>query len=421
MLPLAPVRAQQRSVTLAEAIDLAVRADPTVVQAEGSARNAGATVRSAWGSFLPTVSSGVSYGKSFSQLPSRTDPITGEVITGGATSGSLGLQASASIPIFTGFSRGAQLSAARAGVTAADADLADARARSGLAVSNQFILVLETADRLRALEDAIRRAEEKFAIATAKLATRAGTISDSLTAVVDLTRARTSVLNQQRTLTEAEATLARLIGMEGRVSAVRDTSLFQTAALPDTTSLLAEALSQSPAVVRAEARFRSARANVGIYRANYWPSITLSGTTSMSGSSQSSYDLLNARSFNVGLRWDLFNGFRRERDLIQANANRDLAESQAADTRRAVGASLTTWLAALRTAEQRIALTTQGLEAARANARVQTERYRLGTIGITELNQAQDALNVAESDAINARYDYLRARAQIEAILGRRL
>jgi outer membrane protein TolC len=86
-----------------------------------------------------------------------------------------------------------------------------------------------------------------------------------------------------------------------------------------------------------------------------------------------------------------------------------------------VAASLTTQLSALSIAEQRIALATQSLEAARATARVQTERYRLGSIGIVELNLAQDALSNAETEAINARYEYLRAKAQIEAILGRSL
>ena len=37
------------------------------------------------------------------------------------------------------------------------------------------------------------------------------------------------------------------------------------------------------------------------------------------------------------------------------------------------------------------------------------------------LNLAQDALSTAETDAVNARFDYLRARAQIEALLGRGL
>jgi len=421
--PAAPaiLSAQQRAVTLSQAIELAGRADPLVVQAEGTTRAADAAVRVAWGSFLPALTSGANYGKSYSALPSRTDPLTGEVITGGVTQGSLSLSATASIPIFTGFRRGADLSAARAGSADADAAFVDAKAQSALRTTNQFITALQSADLLRAQQDAIRRAEEKLAIATAKIATRAATISDSLTAVVDVSRARAQLLSQERALTEAEATLARLIGLDGRVSAVPDTSLFELTPIADTAALFDEAETQSPAVVRAEARVRAAQARVGSSKSYYWPSLTLGANTSLNGSSQSSYELSNTRGFTVGVSWQLFNGFQRERTLVQAHADADYAVSAAADARRDVASRLITQLAALRIAEDRIRLTAQSLDAARANVRVQTERYRLGTIQITDLNLAQDALSSAEQDAINARYEYLRARAQIEAILGRKL
>jgi outer membrane protein len=421
VVPLAAASQQQRSVTLAEAIALAVRADPAVVQAEGSARLAGASVRSTWGEFLPRIGSTATYGKSFSSLPSRTDPLTGEVISGNVTTGSLNVGANASLDLFTGFRRGADLNAARANLSDADASLADARAQSALRTSNQFIQTLQTADLVRVQQDAIRRAEDKLAIANAKLATRAATIADSLGAVVDVARARAQLLTQQRNLTEAEATLARLVGFDGRVSAVADSSLFQVTVVSDTAALMTEAMSRSPAVISAEAKVRSARAQVGIYKSVYWPSLLLSGSTSLNGSSQSSYDLSSTRGFNLGVSWNLFNGFVRERNLVQAHANHDAAQATAANARRVVGAGLTTQLAALSIAEQRIALTAMSLDAARASARVQTERYRLGSIGIIELNLAQDALSNAETEAINARYEYLRAKAQIEAILGRQL
>jgi outer membrane protein TolC len=417
----AGVHAQQRVVSLAEAIALAAKADPLVVQAEGATHKADASARVAWGSFLPTINTRANYGKSFSALPSRTDPLTGEVITGGETLGSLSLSADAQIPIFTGFRRGAELSAARADVVSFDAALADAKAQAALRITNQFTSALQSADLVRAQQDAVRRAEEKFAIAAAKIATRAATISDSLTAVVDLSRARAQLLTQQRTLIEAEATLAKMIGIDGTVSASPDSSLFMITPVADTTALLGEAMSRSPAVVRADAGLRAAKARVASSKSYYWPTLTLSGSSSLNGSSPSRYDLSNTRGFSLGLSWQIFNGFVRERSLVQAHADADYALATAADTRRDIGSRLITQLAALRTAEQRIALTTQSLEAARANARVQTERYRLGTIQITELNLAQDALSTAEQDAINARYDYLRARAQIEAILGRRL
>ncbi|HEV8150412.1 MAG TPA: TolC family protein [Gemmatimonadales bacterium] len=420
-IPLGAARAQQRSLTLAEALELAQRADPSVVQAEGTARTAGAAVRAAWGEFLPRISSGANYGKSFSALPSRTDPITGQVLGGNVTTGSLGLTASASIDLFTGFRRGANLSLNRANVTDADASLADARAQAALRTTSQFLQVLQSADLVRVRQDAIRRAQDKLAIANAKLATRAATIADSLQAVVDVSRARSQLLQEQQGLIAAQAALARMVGLDGQVSASSDSSLFRLVAVGDTATLMAEAMARSPTVVKASAKVRSARASVGINKAGYWPSLALSGSTSLSGSSTTNYDLLSGRGFSLGLSWNLFDRFARERNLVQAHANLEAAQASEADARRGVSAGLTTQLGALGVAEQRIALATQSLEAARANARVQTERYRLGSISIEQLNQALDALSAAETEAVNARYDYLRAKAQIEAILGRSL
>jgi outer membrane protein len=421
VLPWSPLWAQQRAVTLAEALELAQRNAPAVVQAQGNARAAGAGVRSAWGEYLPRLTASSSYGSSFSEGPARIDPITQQVISGNTTNSSLGLGATASVELFTGFRRGADLASARATVTEADATVAYEQSQSALQTTNQFLAALQSADLVRVRQEAIRRAQEKVAIANAKLATRAATIADSLQAVVDLTNARLRLLSEERSLTEAEANLARFVGLDGRVAAQPDSSLFAVVTLPDTAALMTEATTRAPAVVRSEARVRSARTSLAMVRSTYLPNITLSGTTNFNGNGSSNYSLFNYRSINFGLNWTLFNGFARERDMAQRRATLDANAASAADARRQVSAALITWLEALRTAEQRVSLTAQSLEAARASARVQTERYRLGSISIEQLNQAQDALSSAETEAVNARYDYLRARAQIEAILGRKL
>ncbi|NOT07260.1 MAG: TolC family protein [Gemmatimonadales bacterium] len=412
---------QQRSVTLAEAIQLAEKAAPNVVQALGTVRATGAGVRAAWGEYLPRLSTNASYGSSFSDGPSRTDPITGEVIPGGSSSSSLTVGASGSIDIFTGFRRGASMSSAKANRTDAEAALAFERAQSALTTTNQFLQALQGADLVRVRQDAIRRAQEKLAIANARLSTRGVTIADSLQAVVDLTGTRLQLLNDERALTEAEANLARYLGLDGRVAAVTDSSLFRTVTIADANELMAEAMERSPQVIRAVAAVRLARANLGLTRSAYFPAITLSGSTSYGGSDRNSYNLFNNRSVNLGVQWQLFNGFARERDMTTRRASLEAAEAREADARRQIGASLTTYLAALRTAQERTTLTQQNLESARASAQVQTERYRLGSIGIVELNAAQDALSRAETDAVSARYDYLRAKTQIEATLGRTL
>jgi outer membrane protein len=413
--------AQQRAVTLAEALVLAEQNAPAVVTARGNVRSSGAGVRAAWGSFLPTLSTSGGYNISTSDGPSRTDPLTGEIISGNQSSKSLSLGGSASLDLFTGFSRGANLSSAKASRTEAEAVLVFEQSQSALNTTTRFLEALQGADLVRVRSDAIRRAEEKLAIANAKLATRATTIADSLQAVVDLTRSQLQLLTDERNLAAAEANLARLVGMDGRVVAVSDSSLFRIAAIGDTAALMAEAQDRAPSVIRAESQVRSARANVSIFRANYLPRVSVSSGTSWGGSDRNDFTLFNSRRVDLSFSWALFNGFGRERDLVIRQVALDAALSREADERRRVGAELTSQLAALSAAEQRARLTALNLETARATVRVQTERYRLGSINIEQLNQAQDALSNAESDAVSARYDYLRAKAQIEAILGRTL
>jgi outer membrane protein TolC len=59
--------------------------------------------------------------------------------------------------------------------------------------------------------------------------------------------------------------------------------------------------------------------------------------------------------------------------------------------------------------------------AATEDLRVVQERYRLGAATIVDVLTSQEALSQAEVDAVSARFNYLRAKAQIEALVGRSL
>src|SRR2546422_9873598 len=74
----APVAAaQQVEVTLQEAVRRALDVQPAMVQARGDQRNAGASTRSAFGAFLPSVSTGASAARS---NVGRIDPTTGRPV-----------------------------------------------------------------------------------------------------------------------------------------------------------------------------------------------------------------------------------------------------------------------------------------------------------------------------------------------------
>jgi outer membrane protein len=412
---------QQRVITLADAIRLAERVQPDVVRAEADVRTAGARRRSAWGAFLPSLSASSSASDFFSEGASRIDPVTGLLTSGNSSNRSVSTSLAASIDLFTGFRRSAEIRAARANESAADASLIDARFQQRLTTTNQFLDALAGAQLLRVRETSVRRAEEQLKVAVAKLRAGSATRSDSLRSLVTLGSARLDQLTTQTDLAAAEANLARLIGETGRVRAADDSAFYAVLPALDTQALRVEAESRSPRVQSAMASTTAARATARASRSTYWPSLTLAANTGWNGSRVNDYDLLNQRQVSLSLRWNIFDGFDRELAIAQREADLDVAEANASDARRGVQADLELRLAELEAARTRIEITQTSVAAAREDIRVQQERYRLGASTIVDVLTSQEALNQAEVDVVNARFDYLRAKAQLEALIGRNL
>jgi outer membrane protein TolC len=223
---LAPLRlaAQDRAVTLADAIKLAQRTQPSVVQAQGQVETSAAQRRSAWGAFLPSLTASSSASDFFSEGASRIDPLTGQVLSGNTTNRSLNGSLRASVDLFTGFRRGAELKAARAGQTEAEAGLVDAKFAQDLATTNQFFDALSAAQLVGVRESSVRRAEEQLKVSVAKLHAGSATRSDSLRSLVTLGSTQLDLIQAQTDLATAEAGLARLVGETGRIRALDDSS-----------------------------------------------------------------------------------------------------------------------------------------------------------------------------------------------------
>jgi outer membrane protein len=297
----------------------------------------------------------------------------------------------------------------------------DARFQQALTTTNQFLDALASRQLVTVRETSVRRAEEQLKTSIAKLRAGSATRSDSLRSRVTLGSAQLDLIRAQSDLAAAEAGLARLIGETGRVRALDDSAFYRIVEPPDTAALRTEAEAKSPRIQSASADADAARAGLKASRAAYWPSLALSVNTAWNASRSADYEFFNQRSLNLGFQWNLFNGFQRELAIAQQAASVDLAEATAADEHRAVGAELTARLAELEAARSQVEITQTSVVAAEEDLRVQQERYRLGASTIVDVLTSQEALNQAEVDVVVARFDYLRAKASLEALIGRKL
>jgi outer membrane protein TolC len=415
------LEAQQRVVTLDEARRLASQIEPGVVTAQGAVRNAEAQVRSAKGAYLPSLNASSNGASVFTEGPPRINSSTGEIVGGNTTQKNVGMGLNASLDLFTGFRRGADSRTAKATRAASEAGLADARYGAILNVTTQYFLTLAAQQLVRVREASVQRANEQLQISVAKLQAGSATRSDSLRSVVTLGTTTLDLVNAQADVAATQAELARQIGENGRVAAADDSSFYVVNTNVDTAALHEEVVASSPKVQSADAAAAAARASLKSSQAAYWPTVALSGSTNWAGTSNRDYQLFNQRQLAIGVNWNLFNRFVREQTIDNRISAVDAAEATAADTRRQVGSSLTAELAQLDAAVLKIQITQTSVAAAQEDLRVVGERYRLGAATILDVLTSQEALTQAQVDAVTARFDYVRAKAQIEALIGRDL
>ena len=411
-----PLAAQQLEVTLPEAVRRALDVQPAVVQARGAVTTAGWQKRVAYGAFLPTVT----LNSSASRQNAATVGGIGVQIAPGTYTYNTGL--TASIDLFTGFKRLANYKNADATEDANDAGLTNERYLVTAATAQLFYTALANDELVRVAQAQLQRAQEERQISVNKFQAGAATRSDTLTSTVDLGNAQLALLQAQANLATAQGALARQIGEDGPVRAVPDS---QFPAPPDTTGLRGTALQRAPAVAQATAQERAASASVWASRSAYWPSLFASYSTSSQGLTKpwDGFDATNKNlnRLQIGLSWTLFNGFQREQAVAQSSVSLDDARAQTADARRQLSAQLTQQLAATFTAHAQIGITGTNVAAAAEALRVQQERYRLGAATLLDLLTAEANLTQAQVNQVQARYNYLIARVQVEALVGHAL
>lgn len=413
--------AQEHTITLEEAIKLARQAQPSVVSAQGNVQSAAAQYRTTWGAFIPTVNFNTSYGTSYSNGPSRVNQITGEVINGKSFAQSISNSISGSVDLFTGFRRTAQMSAARSNEAAAEAGLVNAAYQATLTAQQAFFTALAATELVRVRQLSVRRAQEQLAVSINKLKAGSATRSDSLRSLVTLGQEQLQLLTAQTAVATAEANLGRVVGLNGRVRALPDSAYLRMTEVPDTSVLRDAAENSAPQVRAAEAEATAAQAGVKASKSAWWPQLNLSGRYSYNGNNSQDYQFFDSRSATLALTFPIFNGFQRDLSIVSAQSSAAAASATAADTRRQVDASLTARLAELESARGQIDIATTSLSAATEDLRVNQDRYRLGVATIVDVLSSQEALSQAEVDVIQARYNYVIAKAQIEALIGRSL
>ena len=461
-------------LTLEEAQTLARRNNPLLQQTLNNRSTAVAARRSAYASLLPSASVGLS--GSFRE--------GGQTFFQGQTFGASNDVRQSSYGLDLNWSLNAsklmEPRVAQATVNAVEADINGASQQLRAQVSQKYLDVLAAQARAELQDSLVRTNQVQLDLARARQAAGAATILEVRQAEVAFGTQQVAAIRAHNEVEVEKLRLFELLGVT-QPSNVQLTSRFAVAAPTFTLdSVLALAQRRNPALEAYRSRETVASTTYRQAQSQYTPTLSVStgwsGYTSALTNTDALIDQRRAQTVagqascmdeqtirtNAGLTpnmdcsqivftddmarairaendrypfdftkdpWSIsasislpiFDGLQRERRVQEAAAQRadarHLVRAQELSVRQTVTAAYLTLTTSVRAVE----LQQANSASARDQVTLVEERYRVGAASYVELSDARAAYERAETDRINAIYDYHRAYAALESAVGRPL
>jgi outer membrane protein len=467
-----------RTLSLAQAIELAQRNNPNWLSTRNDQDVADWQVRESYASLLPSVNA-----RGFAAYQEPGVQRFGAIDIGGGSTDYLYSGYALSMNWnFDGNSM-FQTASARANRESTQARIRSEAFNLESQVTLQYMAALRARDGVDVTRRQLDRAQQNLELATVRAETGAVAAVDAKQAQVERGRAEVAFIRAEQLYRTEKLRLTEALGVElgADVELVTDAEPFEPTW--ELAELLDQALTAHPSLRSAQAREAAGRASVRQAKSAYFPSFNVStaiqgqatevlnqdfliGQTERSlQGAREECEFLNAVSaglsrplagypkacgptaltdvqrqqllsrnevfpfdftknpltLNLSVSLPIFNGLATQRQLEVAQAGaQDAVEARRAEELR-VKTALTEAHGNLETAYQLIELQSRNRQVADERLAMARQRYAVGAANIIELLDAQASLQTAEADFLNALYDFQLNLARLEAAAGVRL
>jgi TolC family type I secretion outer membrane protein len=394
-------------LSLQEAIDLALRQQPTIRSAQQSEAAAGSRVTEARSGYFPRFDVVGSAGRSQTFSSTLNQAFQSNAISTVVQGRQL---------IYDFGKLQALVDTAQANQRVATNETQRVRDVVVLNVRQAYYNLLQ-AQRLVAVADAqVARSELNLRSARGFFDVGTKPKSDVTKAEVEVANARVAQIQARNLVQLNQVTLANALGLEASTPfQVQDILNYEAVAI-DPVALRAEALANRPELVQAQARIDAARAQLAGARAGYLPDLTVTGSY---GAATSDPPLHEVWSVTGNLSWNLFQGFFTAAQVEETGALVEAARADYDSLELQVRLDVEQAYINVLNAAERITATAKAVESAQENLRLAQGRYDAGVGTILDLTDAQLSLTNAEADQVRALTDHKLAQAALDRAVGR--
>lgn len=408
----------QEAWSLRRCIDYAIEHNIDIRQSENAARQSEVEVNTAKWARLPSINGNANqswnWGRTQTAVP---DENTGDYSTVYVNTSSNGtnMSLSASVPLFTGLQIPNEYALAKLNLKAATADLQKAKDDISINVASYYLQVLfnkeihqvalgqvalskEQLERISRLAELGKASPAEVAEAKSRVA------QDEMTAVQTNNDYQLALLD-----------LSQLIELETPEGFVLEEPAVQLELTPLTPpdDIYQSAVVNKPSIQAAQYRLEGSRHSIRIAQSGFYPQLSLNGSLGTSY-----YSTIN-RTFNqqmgdnfskyVGLSLSvpIFNRLSTRNRVRTARLQRENYALQLDNAKKTLYKEIQqAWYSAT-ASESKYTSSRAATEASQASFQLMNEKYINGQATAVEYNEAKQNLMKAQSDELQAKYDYL--------------
>ncbi|MCC7438527.1 MAG: TolC family protein [Armatimonadetes bacterium] len=411
------------TVTIDQAVQIALERNIGIERARLSVESAGARITSAFGSFLPTVNLSAGYAK---PLTSGDVVIQGTKIPGNQPDNILSANASTSVVLFNGFANSANYSAAQSSYNATLENLNKTRADVAFQARSTFLNALRAEQIMDVRKNDLEVAREQLARLKGLVEGGVGLMTSVYSQEAEVANGELAIEQSITDATIARNTLKQLLNVsplndlqlssQGVAATIDTNEIARNRALFRSFGQLAgEQIEQRREVQAAKLNIEAARFSVAASKGGYYPS--LSASLGYSWQKVPDYSSDNA-DFSLNLSYSPFDGFRTSESVQLAEAQLKQSELDLQQLQVQLNAELQQAIARLDGAERQLLAANKSVQASRQSRIAADERYKVGVGNYSDYLLANAQYLNAQINQVNAVFNYRLALYEVQYQLG---
>lgn len=441
----APAAGQELPVmSLAQCVKLALVDSPSLEIARQQRGMAAQDVRGAWGAFLPSLTLSYNWQKSertdydvaqteFGTYPMTTvggdtllfptQVATGAVMDETNSSKYKSLTARAQLNVFDGFAKYGTLSSARHGLEAADASTGYAHERVIESVIAAYFNLVRYQELARVARDSRDQAAKELERMDTYFRLGSAAKSDVLQQRVQLENTKLAVVVADNNIQQGIANLAYAMNRPLAASFAVDGGVLATDfEVEEVATMYDEALRNRLDLQSSERNVEARRGDARAVAGGLLPRVDLFGNYNRDNN-ESPYkfgaQIASSTSYGASVSWNVFDRMQTITGVSKAKAGVRIAEYQLQQARMNAQVEIRQLHNALVEARERASLSRETIIQAEEGLRLAQERFRVGAGTALDVVVAQVNLATARSQEVQAKCDFLIARASLDRAVGR--